>query len=55
MKNCKVIATPVKKGLKLLPETSVKLLTKQPYTELVGSLMYLVTGTRPDLCFAVNK
>lgn len=26
-----------------------------PYRELLGSLMYLMLGTRPDICFAINK
>lgn len=26
-----------------------------PYRELLGSLMYLMLGTRPDLCFAISK
>lgn len=27
---------------------------KHPYGELIGCLMYLVIGTRPDLSFAIN-
>lgn len=34
MQNCKIIATPVEKGLKLAPETNTKLLTKQPIESL---------------------
>ena len=25
-----------------------------PFKQLIGKLQYLVTGTRPDLCFAIN-
>lgn len=26
----------------------------KPYGELIGTLMFLMLGTRPDLCFCVN-
>ena len=28
---------------------------KRQYQELVGSLLYLMTGTRPDICYVVTK
>ena len=28
---------------------------KQKYQEIVGSLIYLMTGTRPDICYVVTK
>lgn len=29
-------------------------LTKKPFRELVGCLMYLMLGSRPDICYTVN-
>ena len=40
MSDCKGISTPVEKGLKLTKETNVEVLTKKPYRELIGCLMY---------------
>jgi hypothetical protein len=39
--------------LKLLVDTSSKLVDATLYRQIIGSLMYL-TNTRPDICFAVN-
>lgn len=46
-------AIPIEVNLDLNDEDTV--LTEHPYRELLGSLMYLMLGTRPDIAFAVNK
>lgn len=42
--------------LKIGDENSdvVKEIKKVPYREVIGSLMYLASATRPDIVFAVN-
>lgn len=53
MDQCNPVATPMEAGLKLErgdPEEKFDC----PYRELIGSLMYLTMGTRPDLCYAVT-
>lgn len=52
MKDCNPVKTPMEVGLKL--NKSDKSPTEKPYRELVGSLMYLTMGSRPDLGFPVN-
>lgn len=32
-----------------------ELVTNVPFRELIGSLMYLMLGTRPDLCYAIGS
>lgn len=54
MEGCKPIATPIEQGLVLEKEvTTDKELIKR-CRQLIGSLMYAMLGTRPDLCYALS-
>jgi hypothetical protein len=53
MMDCKSMATPMLKNLKLLSDSSSDLVDPTMYKQLIGSLMYLV-NTRPNICFAMN-
>jgi hypothetical protein len=52
MVDCKPKSTPLSTGVKLTKEG--KLLEDSSYSELVGSLLYLSTCTRPDISQAVG-
>jgi hypothetical protein len=45
--------TPIETKLKLLVNTSSKLIDVTLYRQIIGSLMYL-TNTKPYICFVVN-
>lgn len=53
------VSTPIEtdsKGLSNSMNPGAKDISREvPFREAIGSLRYLVTGTRPDLCFAVNQ
>jgi hypothetical protein len=53
MLECKSMNTSMEMKLKLLVDTSSKLIDATLYRQMIGSLMYL-TNTRPDICFVVN-
>lgn len=54
MKNSKNISTPVVSTNTDTDFYNATSETRFPYKELVGSLQYLLTRTRPDIAFAVN-
>jgi hypothetical protein len=53
MLECKSMNTPMEMKLKLLVDTSSKLIDATLYRQIIGSLMYL-TNTKPYICFSVN-
>ena len=57
MDNCAPKTTPMNDSLRLDPEFAGDLLdeeSKERYQSAVGSLIYLMLGTRPDISFAVS-
>lgn len=52
MKDCKIASTPEEVGV--CNTSQEKLSDGYPFKELVGSLLYLVTCTRPDIAHAVS-
>ena len=61
-KDAAPVSIPMEPGLRLqrvshasLPSTERDTLTKLPYRSLVGCLLYLTIGTRPDISFAVQQ
>ena len=60
MHNCKPIDTPIAKNesssLDMCPKTQdeKEKMARVPYANVVGSLMYAMMCTRPDICYAVG-
>lgn len=52
MNECRSVQTPMVPNQNLVPSIKKKPLDK-PYRELIGSLMYIMLATRPDLCYVV--
>lgn len=60
MENCRSMSTPMG-DYKTWPDNSkdstddIERPSKFPYRKAIGSLMYIMIGTSPDLAFAVGK
>lgn len=56
MTNAKYAATPLPEGYHpLLSTDTVDTTLRTQYQQIIGSLMYIMLGTRPDIAFAVTK
>ncbi|TFY50378.1 hypothetical protein EVJ58_g11073, partial [Rhodofomes roseus] len=56
MQNAKSAPTPLPAGYKPEPHTGpVDPALRSRYQTVIGSLLYIMLGTRPDICFAVTK
>lgn len=53
MANCRPVSTPMEPNLKL-EKLPVATIDPKPYQSALGSLMYGMLGTRPDIAFAVG-
>lgn len=61
MSNCNKVATPGDQNQKLSKQMCASTSEEQnavnnfPYQQLIGALLYLVQGTRPDIAFSVTN
>lgn len=51
MTDCHPMNTPIEQGLRL-EKANPEEKASNPYRELLGSLMYVMLGSRPDICYA---
>jgi hypothetical protein len=54
VENCRPIYTPIESNLSLEVNLDPNFNTKLPYKQLLGSLMYIALGTRPDIMFSIS-
>ena len=55
MHNCKAKLTPCDPNINNICNESTEATNATLYREIIGSLIYAMTGTRPDLCYVVTK
>jgi len=54
MNECKSSSVPIDKTVNGMTDRSVNDLSKVPYREAVGSIMFVAVTSRPDIAFATN-
>ena len=52
--DCSPVSTPMDPGVKLMSNTG-KASSQLEYSQAIGSLMYAMTSTRPDIAYAVGR
>jgi Reverse transcriptase (RNA-dependent DNA polymerase) len=56
MSNVKAVKTPLSEGYSPIPNTGlIDLEWHSLYQQVIRSLVYLMLGTHPDICFAITK
>ena len=55
MEECKKRYTPVENDINKNTHTESEIINNKLYQEIIGSLVYLMVATRPDLCYTVTK
>jgi len=56
MEDCKPVSTPIDSNHQLKADDGENQRTDATaYQQIIGSLMYLVTGTRPDLAYTITQ
>ena len=55
MSDSKHVATPMDRSYSELVQQESAPAKDLPYRQVIGSLMYLMIGSRPDLAFAIGK
>ena len=55
MSDCKPKSLPCDASINTMTKDSEELDDPRLYREIIGSLIYIMVGTRPDLCYVVTK
>ena len=54
MVDCKLCSTPSEMDITKTSD-KVDLVEKKPYCEIIGSLIYVMVATRPDICYTITR
>lgn len=55
MDSCKPVNSPADVSMKLMKSNKLSLLEDIPYRQAIGTLMYLMVATRPDISYIITK